>query len=238
MFEFVAALQEGGDALPMFGDADDGHALELGSDPGDAREWLAVGAALFGRADFKSLARERVEPVAWLLGPAGLASLDRLVAPPAEPLAARSFPAAGYYLLQCGNPERGDSISVLFDCGELGLGSIAAHGHADALSVCVRAFGRDVLVDPGTYDYFSFPAWREYFRSTRAPPRLVLDGLDQSSMLGPFLWGRRARGCVALAAGRGGEGRSRWPGSTTAISGSRIPRVTAAPWSWIRARGR
>jgi hypothetical protein len=87
---------------------------------------------------------------------------------------------------------------VLFDCGELGFGSLAAHGHADALSFCVRVAGHDVLVDPGTYDYFSFPAWREYFRGTRAHNTLVLDGRDQSRMLGPFLWGRRARArCLA-----------------------------------------
>jgi uncharacterized heparinase superfamily protein len=198
MLEFLAALAEGGDALPMFGDCDDGYVLDLGTGPGDARGWLAVGAALFGRADFKRLARDRSEPVAWLLGPAGLASLDRLAPAAPQSLAARSFPDSGYYLLQSGNQERDDRISVLFDCGELGFGSIAAHGHADALSVTVRASGRDVLVDPGTYDYFSFPAWREYFRSTRAHNALVLDGADQSAMLGPFLWGRRARArCVA-----------------------------------------
>jgi uncharacterized heparinase superfamily protein len=78
--------------------------------------------------------------------------------------------------------------------------SIAAHGHADALSFTLRAFGTDVFVDPGTYDYFSFPACRAYFRSTRAHNTVVVDGLDQSMMLGPFLWGARARAkCVAWA---------------------------------------
>jgi hypothetical protein len=81
---------------------------------------------------------------------------------------------------------------VAFDCGELGFGAIAAHGHADALSFTLRAFGVDVLVDPGTYDYFTYPAWREYFRSTRAHNTVEVDGLDQSEMLGKFLWGRRA----------------------------------------------
>jgi hypothetical protein len=53
-------------------------------------------------------------------------------------------------------------------------------------------------VDPGTYDYFSHPAWRAYFRSTRAHNTLVVDGLDQSVMLGPFLWGPRAHArCIA-----------------------------------------
>ena len=59
-----------------------------------------------------------------------------------------------------------DRLSVLFDCGELGFKSIAAHGHADVLSFTVRAFGEDLLVDPGTYDYFTFSGWRLYFRGT------------------------------------------------------------------------
>jgi uncharacterized heparinase superfamily protein len=87
---------------------------------------------------------------------------------------------------------------VTFDCGELRFKSIAAHGHADALSFTLRAFGCDVFVDPGTYDYFSYPAWRAYFRSTSAHNTLVVDGLDHSVMLGPFLWGPRAHArCVA-----------------------------------------
>lgn len=198
MLEFVAALTEGGDALPMFGDSDDGYVFDVGTGPCDAWDCLALGAALFARPDFKRLAQGRAEPVAWLLGPAGLACLDGLAPGPERPLAARAFPDSGYYLLQCGSQGRADRISVLFDCGELGFGAIAAHGHADALSFSVRAYGRDLLVDPGTYDYFSFPAWREYFRSTRAHNALVIDGADQSTMLGPFLWGRRARArCVA-----------------------------------------
>jgi hypothetical protein len=84
-------------------------------------------------------------------------------------------------------------ISVMFDCGPLGMGSLAGHGHADALSFTLRAFGRDILVDPGTYDYFSYPQWRQYFRSTRSHNTVVVDNLDQSEMLGLFLWGRKAQ---------------------------------------------
>ncbi|MBM4149927.1 MAG: hypothetical protein FJ224_12925, partial [Lentisphaerae bacterium] len=60
-------------------------------------------------------------------------------------------------------------------------------------SFTLRAFGRDVLVDPGTYDYFSYPQWRRYFRSTAAHNTVVVDSQNQSEMLGPFLWGRKAR---------------------------------------------
>lgn len=228
MFEFVCGMIEGGEQPPMFGDADDGYVLDLGSGRPMPRELLAVGAALFDRGDFKAEAREGRGPghestpaaspsegfseqAFWLLGKSGFERYARLAVRPEEELIApRAFPASGYYLLQGGRRGSEDRISALFDCGELGLAPIAAHGHADALSFTLRAFGRDIFVDPGTYDYFTYRPWRSYFRSTRAHNVVVVDGRDQSEMLGPFLWGRRAQarctrwettGAGAVAAG-------------------------------------
>ncbi len=193
MFEFVAALAEGGDALPMFNDADDGHVLRLCARSRRVQGLLGVGAVLFERGDFKALADGCSEPVFWTLGAAGLDAFDGLDAGAvAATVSSRAFPDTGVYLLQSGGRGGGDRISVTLDCGSLGFGSIAAHGHADALSMTLRAFGVDVLVDPGTYDYFTDPRWRDYFRSTRAHNTVVVDDLDQSESLGPFLWGRRA----------------------------------------------
>jgi hypothetical protein len=193
MVAFVGAMSEGGETSPAFGDCDEGRVLDLGGARGDPRPTLAVGAALWGRADFKEWAGGCQEAVWWLLGEEGHERFAGISLPPGPlPLLSREFPESGYYLLQCG-PRGGTArISVLFDCGELGFKSIAAHGHADALSFTLRAFGTDILVDPGTYDYFTYPAWRDYFRSTLAHNTVVVDGVDQSVMEGPFLWGNRA----------------------------------------------
>jgi Heparinase II/III-like protein/Heparinase II/III N-terminus len=199
MLEFAGALTEGGDTPPMFGDADDGYVLDLGSGPGDVSGLLSVGAILFGRSDFKAWAGGYAEPARWLLGRGSRAAFDAIPPAPADSsLASRAFRESGYYVLQCGRRGTADRVSVFFDCGELGFESIAAHGHADALSFTLRAFGCDVFLDPGTYDYFTFPAWRNYFRGTRAHNTIVIDDADQSSMLGAFLWGARARArCLA-----------------------------------------
>ncbi len=191
MFEFMGALSEGGENLPMFGDADDGYVLDLGGDPRDVRRWLAAGAVLFDRADFKQWAGEFSEATRWLMGNEAPRQYDTLHdAEREDTIKSRAFPETGYYLLQAGrNTER---ISVVFDCGPLGFGSLAGHGHADALSFTLRAFGVDVLVDPGTYDYFTYPAWRQHLRSTPAHNTLTVDGQDQSVMQGLFLWGHRA----------------------------------------------
>jgi hypothetical protein len=95
------------------------------------------------------------------------------------------------------------------DGGPHGFLSIAAHAHADALSVEVRHDGVDVLADPGTYCYHGQPEWRQYFRSTLGHNTLRLDGSDQSVSGGPFLWTRHARTRV-LAADPSGEGVARW----------------------------
>ncbi len=87
----------------------------------------------------------------------------------------------------------GGGLHALVDAGPLGYPSIAAHGHADALSLCLALDGVWWLVDPGTYAYHSDPRWRNYFRGTAAHNTLLVDGCDQSDIGGPFLWTRHAR---------------------------------------------
>ncbi|MEW5757406.1 MAG: alginate lyase family protein [Pseudomonadota bacterium] len=192
MHEFVARFAEGGRELPMFGDRDDGYVLDLGNRPEDINGLLSVAAVLFNRADFAALTDGYAETAYWTMGDAGIATYEALARDATrKPLASTAFSESGYYLLQCGAPGN-DAVSLFFDCAELGFGSIAAHGHADALSFTLRVAGFDILVDPGTYDYFTYPEWRNYFRSTAAHNTIEIDGRDQSKMLGPFLWGARA----------------------------------------------
>ena len=78
------------------------------------------------------------------------------------------------------------------DHGELGFGSICAHAHADALSFQAFYEGKPLLIDPGTYIYHCDLPSRNAFRETRNHNTVCVDGKNQSEMLGPFLWGRRA----------------------------------------------
>jgi len=192
-FDFVAAFMDGDSVSPMFGDSDDGHVLDLGMNLGDPRSLMAIGAVLFERSDFKALACGFPESAYWLLGGSGMRRFDSLSTGGVSVARhSRVLPDSGYYLLTSNTGEDASRIRVVFDCGELGFKSIAAHGHADALSFTLRAGGHDILVDPGTYDYFTYPTWRNYFRSTRAHNTIELDGVDQSELLGSFLWGRKA----------------------------------------------
>ncbi len=101
------------------------------------------------------------------------------------------YPAGGYAFLgrHFGEP---DEEKLLFDFGSLGYLSLAAHGHADALSFIYAACGRLIFVDPGTYAYHADRRWRDWFRGTGAHNTVEIDGRSQSVMAGSFMWARKA----------------------------------------------
>lgn len=85
------------------------------------------------------------------------------------------------------------SAVIGIDHGALGFGSIAAHGHADALSFQMYLRGVPVFADAGTYLYHIDLENRNAFRRTENHNTITIDGKDQSEMLGAFLWGKRAQ---------------------------------------------
>jgi hypothetical protein len=87
----------------------------------------------------------------------------------------------------------GPEIWCRCDGGPHGFLSIAAHAHADALSLEVRHDGVDILADPGTYCYHGEPVWRQWFRSTAGHNTVEIGGESQSEPRGPFLWNAHAR---------------------------------------------
>ena len=94
-------------------------------------------------------------------------------------------------------------VIVGIDHAALGFGSIAAHGHADALSFQMYMDGQPVFVDPGTYIYHCDLNSRNAFRRTENHNTVCIGGKDQSEMLGAFLWGRKAE-CKLLKSELGG----------------------------------
>jgi hypothetical protein len=81
-----------------------------------------------------------------------------------------------------------EEIYLHFDAAPLGFLSIAAHGHADALSIILHVDGNPILVDPGTYIYHTEKEWRNYFISTLAHNTICIDRLNQAVQGGPTLW--------------------------------------------------
>lgn len=110
--------------------------------------------------------------------------------PSPRPEGLRTFPHGGLSVWHGRLGHR--TARLTFDHGPLGYLSIAAHGHADALSLTLSLDGKPVLIDPGTYLYGSGGEWRRWFRSTPAHNTLNLGGTSQSTMSGAFNWSEKA----------------------------------------------
>ncbi|WP_433572629.1 alginate lyase family protein [Streptomyces sp. CA-251247] len=219
MTDALAAVVDSRLRPPRQGDADDGHGLIV--DGAGTDRWaslLATGDAVFGRLAWWPAVTGtdvRTPLLAALIRP----HTNTGTAPAATRPASRPdhFADAGMTILR-GPGE----IWCRCDGGPHGFLSIAAHGHADALSLEVRHDGVDVLADPGTYCYHGQPEWRQYFRSTLGHNTLQLDGHDQSVSGGPFLWTRHARSRVLTAdtSGASEGGTARWCAEHDGYQGS------------------
>ena len=183
MYRFMAQICADTGRQPNFGDADDGYVLDLGNRPTEQADLISVGAALF--KDDELALSDTSESAWWISG-------ERVARGPGPAMTSKPYRDSGYYVLRSHAEESGPAVRVFFDCAELGFGAIAAHGHADCLSFSLAVQGREVLVDPGTYDYYTYPEWRNYFRSTLAHNTVEIDGQSQSELQGAFMWGHRA----------------------------------------------
>jgi len=201
--EFARTLRRADGTLPPIGDEDDARILL--ADEMDSRLDLA-GNALAAWLGAPGLAGG-AQGLAFLL--TGRASAGPRVA--AEGVT--TFDAGGLTVWRNG------ATFATFDHGPLGLGRIAAHGHADALSLTLRVGADDLIVDPGTLAYHEDDEARTRTRATPSHATVHFGGRSQSEMLGPFLWGRRA------AITRDGEAwRCRWW-----TGEEHVRRVTFAP---------
>jgi hypothetical protein len=183
MTDSAAALADERLRPPRQGDDDEGRALLL--DAPECGRWpllLSLGEAIFGRLSWWPATQASASSS--IVGAMIRVRRDVAGRPAQRP---SRFADAGTTLLRSAEGQAPE-IWCRCDGGPHGYLSIAAHAHADALSVEVRYGGVDILADPGTYCYHGEPEWRSYFRSTIAHNTVELAGRNQSSDGGPFLW--------------------------------------------------
>ena len=191
MLEVIPLLVDLKGNLPNYGDGDEGMALQIRPHKSSRIDWL-----------FR-LGRQWLEAKVPLPDSESGNLAASLINSPAQDTVSDNiargnsvaFPDAGLYVLaqNRGNP---DEVLCLADAGVLGFLSIAAHGHADALSFTLNIGGVPIIIDPGTYVYHADDYWHRYFRSTKAHNTIVVDDLDQSKPEGTFLWTNKANSKV------------------------------------------
>ncbi len=179
---FVGWIADTSGHAPAMGDDDEGRVLSLGEH--EAAYAMSVARAIGG---YLGTSPAGLVPVAPHLRDAVFSSPAAASQPP---VGLEAFPDGGLSVVR--ETRAGRDLHLLLDHGPLGYLSIAAHGHADALSLLAAVDGRPLLVDPGTYLYHSGGAWRDWFRGTPAHNTLSIDGADQSEISGPFNWRHKA----------------------------------------------
>jgi len=191
MLEVIPFLTDRGGNLPQYGDGDDGMALQLRPISSSRLDWLFH----LGRQWLAAQVPLPSDNSGLLTSKLICQDFQDKVNAEESPQSSVSFEDAGLFVLAS---QRGleDEVFCLADAGRLGFLSIAAHGHADALSFTLSVGGVPIIVDPGTYIYHAEPQWRDYFRSTKAHSTILVDGVDQSEPAGIFLWKHKAQAKV------------------------------------------
>jgi Heparinase II/III-like protein/Heparinase II/III N-terminus len=189
MASFCHAIADHNGRLPTIGDDDGGLLFPIcGRSPDDARDSLAIAAALLGRPELAP--DQPSEEAFWMVGgDLHLWSLGEHN-PRGSSLPSRLFPESGYAVINS------STSHAVLDVGPHGFMN-GGHAHADALSITLTVRERPLLIDPGTATYTD-PGMRDRFRSTAMHNTLVVDGRPQAFPSGPFHWRTRANGRVEM----------------------------------------
>ena len=172
---------------PRIGDDDEGRVLQIGQEQepryvasvvAAAQRWLGLPEIVSGRRD---------PALRDVLTPAPVQAPEPMPAPTGF----STFPEGGYSIWR--QPTARGLLLLAMDHGPLGFLAIAAHGHADALSVWLRWGTEPILTDAGTYLYHAGGDERDRFRGTSAHNTLMVERTDQSRISGPFNWSRHAQ---------------------------------------------
>lgn len=183
MSEFLSDCCGKHGEVVIFGDNDEGKIIDFSGKMDDYYRYVLqmMGMVLENRYTDHKLC----ENIMWIFGSVECQKYFE------KPLYSSSdykiYSEGGYTLLRSKDKE----VLIGFDHAELGFGSIAAHGHSDALSIQAFYKGRQVLIDPGTYNYHVPKTIRDEIRKTKSHNTVYVPNNEQAQMLGPFLWGKR-----------------------------------------------
>ncbi len=183
--EFLTVLQDSSGNIPAIGDDDEGRALLAPhvDEPHYAASVAACVAALCERGQSRGIVPGYFREA--LFG----AHAQRMQVD--ANVAFNAYPDGGYTILRQNIGVH--DVHLVFDHGPLGYLSLAAHGHADALSIWLSLDGKPVFIDAGTWLYHSGESRRNALRASPAHNTLSLPGYSQSEPSAAFSWSSKAR---------------------------------------------
>jgi hypothetical protein len=128
MAGFLDTVATSSGDLPWYGDSDDARGFVLSEGESALEVAMQLAGLLFAEPQWLRF-RKTATAAALALVPELLANLDHVAQLPATPR--DLFPDAGLACIRSDD----ESVRLVMDFGPLGFTSIAAHGHADALSL-------------------------------------------------------------------------------------------------------
>lgn len=197
MANYLNAMLDVNYNYPMYGDGDDGFLLrpDAGGHFNNFRSLLTSFATFFNDANLKRLDATWDEKNQLIFGDRGRKAFDNLEACGDNPDKNAFFKESGHYIFRkvstdSESKEGGNRKETYlhFDAAPLGFLSIAAHGHADALSIILHVDGFPVMVDSGTFTYHTHKEWRKYFMGTISHNTVRVNGMNQATQAGPTMW--------------------------------------------------
>lgn len=186
IMNYVYHLMDCSGNLPYYGDDDDGHVVQLGwgKSTSNFSSLLASASIIFKNPSFKTKATFDLKNHL-LFGEQGYSLFNNFTSVNGESKSLL-LKESGHFLLKTGKGNK--ELYCHADIAPLGYLSIAAHGHADALSFFLHLDGQPYIIDVGTYTYHTEPEWRSYFKGTLAHNTIRVDQIDQATYAGPSLW--------------------------------------------------
>lgn len=154
MAGFVAAYTRPDGEVPIWGDADDGRALPLGTQAINDHRYLLELLAGTATSD----------EALWWLGTKGGTGSDK------KSPTSTAFADCGVHVM------RHADDYVFIDAGPVGMAGRGGHGHNDCLSFEASLMGTRLVADPGCYVYTADWQARNRFRSTAAHNTPGIDG--------------------------------------------------------------
>jgi hypothetical protein len=187
IFRYIYDFLDCNGHFPKYGDEDDGKCFILDFDEkfNNFKSLLSSGAVIYNDPVLKTKSNGFDMKNYFLFGDNGKMVFDS-IPEMANTESSSFYPEEGHFIFR--KKEMDKEIYLHFDAAPLGFLSIAAHGHADALSFILNVDGHPVFIDSGTYTYHTEFEWRHYFISTLAHNTIRINRNDQAINGGPTLW--------------------------------------------------
>jgi hypothetical protein len=187
IFDYIYNFLDCNGNFPKYGDEDDGKCYIIDFDErfNNFKSLLTSAAIIYKDSAFKYKSNGVDVKNLFLFGKKGKQIFQSI---PDIEIQEKSklYTDDGHFILR--KKENDKEIYIHFDAAPLGFLSIAAHGHADALSFILHIDGEPFFIDSGTYTYHTEMEWRNYFVGTSAHNTIRINKENQATIAGATLW--------------------------------------------------